>query len=206
MIVKALAIACAAAVTGLSVGVDSGATPRRSSGCPGDFRWPVKTLSDRNDRFVDFRPQGSYVEEVRKFPRPPGIGPRTPRMRNQERQVFRVGIRLVESRLATTGDIVLIGKNVIDPRVSIALEFPDPTCDGAARSAKRRAMRRARAAFIRECGMPGRKVRYLGYGVATVTGVGYFDSLKGPAAVAPNGFELHPVLSFSTPGCNNPPP
>ena len=31
---------------------------------------------------------------------------------------------------------------------------------------------------------------------ALVTGVGFYDALHGQAGAAPNGFELHPVLSI----------
>jgi hypothetical protein len=33
--------------------------------------------------------------------------------------------------------------------------------------------------------------------MATITGVAFFDSVHGQRGVAPNGIELHPVLSFS---------
>ena len=40
-------------------------------------------------------------------------------------------------------------------------------------------------------------------GTATLTGVGFFDELHGQTGVAPNGIELHPVLSFSG-SCSGP--
>ena len=33
------------------------------------------------------------------------------------------------------------------------------------------------------------------------TGVGFFDRIHGQTGVAPNGIELHPVVSFSARGC-----
>jgi hypothetical protein len=34
-------------------------------------------------------------------------------------------------------------------------------------------------------------------GSATIAGVGFFDQIHGQTGVAPNGIELHPVVSFS---------
>jgi len=57
-------------------------------------------------------------------------------------------------------------------------------------------MAAARAALLRSCG-PARTGRFrLLTGTATITGVAFFDVIHGQRGVAPNGIELHPVLSF----------
>jgi hypothetical protein len=35
-------------------------------------------------------------------------------------------------------------------------------------------------------------------GIATITGVAFFDDLHGQRGVAPHGIELHPVLALSS--------
>lgn len=57
-------------------------------------------------------------------------------------------------------------------------------------------MAAARAALLCSCG-PARTGRFgLLTGTATITGVAFFDVIHGQRGVAPNGIELHPVLSF----------
>ena len=59
----------------------------------------------------------------------------------------------------------------------------------------------ARAALAASCGgLAGAKPVTLS-GTVTLTGVGYFDPIHGQSGVAPNGIELHPVLSFASPDC-----
>jgi hypothetical protein len=202
---KVLAAFALAAATGLGIAAGSTAKPA----CPGTFRWPVKTLSDRAARFMDYSPEATEVSDLRQRSRPSAIGPRTPRLHNEERQVFFFSGNADGAWLAPNGDIVLkvLGRNGVEcctPPMTVV--FPDPSCAGAAHSSKHRAIAKARAAFIRACGMPGRRPRGLGHGVVGIEGVGFFDSKRDAAAVAPNGFELHPVLSFHTQDCRRPRP
>jgi hypothetical protein len=64
-------------------------------------------------------------------------------------------------------------------------ESPSVSCAGRATPTRRRQMAQARAK-VRLCAR------------ASVTGVAFFDFLHGQTGGAPNGIELHPVLSF---GC-----
>jgi hypothetical protein len=57
-------------------------------------------------------------------------------------------------------------------------------------------MRTARAGLIRACGKVPRDTFRNIHGLATISGVGFFDFLHGQRGVAPNAIELHPVLSF----------
>jgi hypothetical protein len=55
----------------------------------------------------------------------------------------------------------------------------------------------ARAALVAACGSPNTSSFKNLTGTATLTGVGFFDIIHGQTGFAPNGIELHPVLSFS---------
>ena len=80
-------------------------------------------------------------------------------------------------------------------------EFPASSCTVGADAKERKAMDNARDDLAAACdGLPGQKPRTL-TGTATLTGVGFFDPIHGQAGVAPNGIELHPVLSFSSADC-----
>lgn len=58
-------------------------------------------------------------------------------------------------------------------------------------------MQAARNALTTACGSaPSGSFKSLS-GTGTVTGVGFFDVIHGQTGVAPNGIELHPVVSFS---------
>ena len=75
-------------------------------------------------------------------------------------------------------------------------ELPSRSCTAGATPKARVKIRRARNAFIAACGSPSSSFRRLS-GTATISGVGFFDQIHGQTGVAPNGVELHPVVSFS---------
>jgi hypothetical protein len=62
-------------------------------------------------------------------------------------------------------------------------------------------MARARASIIRACGIPPRHFFRIIGGIATVSGVGFFDFRHGQRGVAPNAIEVHPVLGFRAVSC-----
>ena len=90
-----------------------------------------------------------------------------------------------------------------DPKLggSMIAEFPASSCTVGADAKERKAMDSARDDLAAACGgLPASTPRTL-TGTATLTGVGFFDPIHGQAGVAPNGIELHPVLSFSSANC-----
>lgn len=62
-------------------------------------------------------------------------------------------------------------------------------------------MQSARRHFESACGVPSRSQFKRLRGNATITGVGFFDELHHQRGVAPNGTELHPLLSFVSSSC-----
>jgi hypothetical protein len=80
-------------------------------------------------------------------------------------------------------------------------EIPDPNCSTVQESGHTDQISNARSAFIACFGQPpaGNGFKHLtGSTMLSVTGVGFFDFVHTPAqvGVAPNAFELHPVLSI----------
>jgi len=57
-------------------------------------------------------------------------------------------------------------------------------------------MARARLALAHACGVATPSGFVQLQGIATITGVGFFDFDHGQTGVAPNAIELHPVLAF----------
>ena len=84
---------------------------------------------------------------------------------------------------------------------SMIVELPDATCPVAAQSAQAPAMAAARLVLLQA--VPVTATGSPLAGRAELSGVGFFDEVHGQFGVAPNGFELHPVLSFRL---ESPPP
>jgi hypothetical protein len=159
-------------------------------------RWAVKTLSDKRARLVRLKPRPQTVRGLRRL-RPPRR--RTVRIRGVETHTYVVKARLVEAKIQGDGDIHLVIADMMFPAKTMIVEFPDPAC--TSESKFRRRIAQARKAIMAQCGfLPHAGFRML-TGTATVTGVGFFDSVHGQPGVAPNGIELHPVLGFSADSC-----
>jgi hypothetical protein len=166
----------------------------------GEERWAVKTLSDKRERLVNFKPKGSSVRRLRKKASP-GVGSSTPRIKGVETTTYRVQAQLDEMKLEDDHDVHLVISQPGSPSETMIVEFPDTSCNGAKSSPKKAAMSRARAALISACGQPSTSSFTHLTGGATVTGVGFFDVPHGQTGVAPNAIELHPVLRFTNASC-----
>ena len=112
-----------------------------------------------------------------------------------ERQVYSVPVTLVKMKLENDHDVHLVVAAPDDPSLTMIVEFPDVTCQGARTSAHTGEMAAARDALTAACGAATRSFRTL-HGTGTVTGVAFFDFLHGQTGVAPNGIEIHPVIGF----------
>ena len=165
----------------------------------GEERWSVKTLSDAAAGAVDFTPIGTTVDQLRALPKP-AVGQNTPRMAGTESSTFTLTVRLLEMKLEDDRDIHLVVGDLVSGN-SMIVEFPDVACEGAIDSARMSEMQSARTALVAACGnAPSSSFKQLS-GQATITGVGFFDVIHGQTGVAPNGIELHPVLSLADITC-----
>jgi hypothetical protein len=176
----------------------------RLAGCGGP-RWSMKTLADPAGRALTLKPKPTTIRKLRRAHAPSQLGPR--RTRGIERTTFRVTGRLVEMRLEDDLDINLV---IADPRTggTMIAAFPSPSCTSGARPKARAKMSRARAALLAACGAPTSTPQRLS-GTGVITGVGFFDPVRGQDGAAPSGLELHPVVAFTASSCGSlpaPPP
>ncbi len=161
-------------------------------------RWSVKTLSDSRAGRVDLRSRTTSVLALTRRARPM-VGTNTPRLA-AETVSYRVRAKLVEARGEDDGDIHLVLAEPRDPSVTMIAELPSSNCLGRSRPAGRRRMVAARRAFEARCGYVSQHWHRLG-GNATLSGVLFFDLKHGQTGLAPNGAELHPLLSFRSDHC-----
>jgi hypothetical protein len=132
---------------------------------------------------------------------PQHIGSTTPRIDGVETTTYTVHARLIEFAKEDDRDIHLVISTLSSRAKTMIVEFPDTTCPGASSSPKKAQMRHAREAIIAACGAPTSSFKDLA-GDATITGVGFFDVKHHQNGLAPNGIELHPVLSFTGADCH----
>lgn len=158
-------------------------------------RLAVKTLTDPQARLVNFHPRNTTVSAMRRQA-PTGTYSRG---LGVERRTYRIRVRLIETKLEDDEDYHLVVADLRHPAQTMIVEFPASNCTRHA--LHRQQMAAARSAFVSACGVPSSgSFTYL-RGTATITGVGFFDFLHGQTGVAPNGIELHPVLSFTHVRC-----
>jgi hypothetical protein len=204
---RALAVATAAALTFAAAGVYARATPdaRLSTAYPsaacGSERWAVKTLMDPAAANINLaKVKTTTVEGLRHLKVPKNLKATSKRRAGAERTVYGVQGLLMSMKREEDSDIHLV---IADPRLggSMIVEFPADACDGAALPAARLMMTQARVDLAAACGGEPAGTAVTLTGSATMTGVGFFDLIHGQAGVAPNGIELHPVLSFASANC-----
>src|SRR5713226_9552885 len=156
----------------------------------GEERWAVKTGTDRDAFSVSLRAEDAQLSELIAFPRP-AILPHLHRVGPQERQVYRLsGVTLVKYKRESDGDYHLV---LSDGLHTMIAEIPLFDCVGSS-SPFAPGIRSARARFDSRFD-PIDRFQYARIPVA-LEGVGFFDFLHDQAGVAPNGFELHPVLDL----------
>jgi hypothetical protein len=163
----------------------------RSGFSCGVQRWSVKTLSDPAAQSINFAPKRTNIPYLRNLTAPSNPTSRVPN--SAETQLWRIaGTRLVAYKEELDSDIHLKLQSTINGTTMIA-EIPDPNC--VTNPTYRAQIATARDNFVTEVGQP------YGYYVdtnkrITISGVGFFDFIHGQNGVAPNGIELHPVLTF----------
>lgn len=173
-----------------------GAPPAGTGAACGVERWAVKTLADPDAAKVVLRPRTSSVRALTRRPVPP-VGDATPRIAGIETHVYRVRATLVEAKIEADSDIHLVIADPRSPATTMIVELPASGCTSGAPKALRQRMAAARASFVGACGTPPRSGFRALHGAAVLSGVGFVDKIHGQTGVAPNGIELHPLLSFS---------
>jgi hypothetical protein len=158
----------------------------------GGARVAVKTLTDDGAGEVNLRPAETTIAALRELP-PPATLPADARVDPVEKQVYRLRARLVSLKQETDNDFHLV---ISDERTgeTMLAEIPLPDC--AATSSHRTDFEVARDFITKTFGAPARRFTTAPEGAALlITGVGFFDTFHRATGQAPNGIELHPVLS-----------
>lgn len=197
VIVLALLALSAAVGARVAAPAASSAQPMAvSTSLCGVQRWAVKTMTDPAAKRVRLVARPSTIDTLIRQRTPAHI-PVT-RLAGIERTTFKVRARFVSAKIEADGDVHLVIASPTTGRTMIA-EFPSLACTAHGVAAAR--IHRARATFDRVCGTQSRSGFTKLTGSGTVTGVGFFDYRHGQSGVAPNGIELHPVLTFNAVNC-----
>lgn len=173
------------------------------AGC-GVERQLVKTMQDVDAaHFLTAKTSANNmtIEEVTQFPAPDRKTLTAYNARRLPKEMTRYSItgRLVGMKLEADGDYHVVIASLKNPRLTMIVELPDPSCmgtPGAFLGPKPFLLRSGLAAL-----MPyGRVTRTFTYPIGpppviTFNGPGFFDIKHGvpQTGVAPNGFEIHPV-------------
>jgi hypothetical protein len=189
-----LAVGVSVLMVGGVLGVSALGSPDAlaGAGCS-SWRSDVKTLSDPDRRDVNFHARRTSVRALRRVDPPAALTATTPRLGGMESRVHQVRAQVVEARTKRDGTIHLVIAQRNDRNDTMIVQFPADRCVDS--SFRRPEMRRARERLLDACGRIGSRYTEL-TGDVVVRGVGFWDEARGQRGVAPNGLELHPVLSF----------
>ena len=161
----------------------------------GTERWPVKTLADAKAHVPLNAPaqQALLAELVTKTaPDRRTLEAATSTRFPEELSRYQVSALVIGFKKETDSDFHIVLADPANRKRTLIAEIPSSACVPAE---FRQQFAELQAAFARDFGKPSAKFRRLCTPVAVnATGVGFFDFLHGQTGVAPNGFELHPLL------------
>jgi hypothetical protein len=162
-------------------------------------RWAVKTLSDPAAKKVNFNAMDRTIQSLTSEKRPfPGKAALPQfRLSPLEFKTFRVDALVIGYKMESDRDFHIVIADPSNRGITMVAEIPDPQCDGSKSSSYAEKYQAARSALIHLVGSPqpgqfksGNNAR------VTITGVAFFDNIRGETGAAGNGIELHPVLSI----------
>ena len=162
----------------------------------GTERWSIKTLADPDAaRILAHPPAPTNIVSLRGLPAPESWSETLPRQKEESRMV-RLRVKMLGYKLEDDQDyhIVIAFPQSLD--VTMIAEIPAPACFPA--YADKAAEARAVLNNIHAPASVGTMVTFDQPVDAYIVGVPFFDKLHGQIGVAPNGIEIHPVLSIST--------
>ena len=163
---------------------DSTALPQARPGQCGFERWPVKILGDKDRNQVEWKAIETSITNLGSIPKPKVPYPYDHRIAPEELHVYKVRAKLLRVLVEQDSDLHLLLSDPTDEQSHMIVEIPAPECAlGTGHEDEYRSARDT-ALHLR-----------LG-GWVEVVGVGFFDFLHEQSGAAPNGIELHPVLSI----------
>ena len=161
-------------------------------------RWHIKTLDDAYWNTINWTPTSISVSSLAAAPVPSGYTSSndTTRYAPYETHSYTVRAVLVGWKTESDHDFHIVIADPNAPTKTMIVEPPDPTCSMACASGFQNYYTSVRAKLVSCFGNPpGSFTNFASGIVVDVTGVAYFDPLHGQTGVAPNGIELHPLLS-----------
>jgi hypothetical protein len=163
-------------------------------------RWHIKTLGDAYVNTIHWTPILGNVSDLTTVPVPANYDQYndTTRYAPYETQAYRIRARLVGWKIETDHDFHMVIADMNNPNVTMIIEPPDPTCSSACDGGFANYFQSVRAKITNCFGQPPSTFTNFPSGIVVdVTGVPEFDALHGQTGVAPNGIELHPLLSLN---------
>lgn len=165
-------------------------------GC-GQERWKVKTSADADAMKVNFTPEVTTVHVLTNLPAPTRkeLDAHPDTRFPAELKTYTVTTYLVGYKVESDEDFHIVLADLNTPLETMIAEMPSENCVPISIST---ASHNLRASWQKRFGIatksfkrvPPHKIKL------EVTGVGFFDFLHGQTGVAPNGFELHRLLSW----------
>jgi len=180
---------------GLLFGAQNGTVKHGSCGVE---RWAVKTLQDPQGSAV-YRTQiiQSSVPVLTNIPAHPKselLALEDSRLSPWETTVYEVHAVVIGFKHETDQDFHIVIADPQNLKDTMIVEIPAGECVGPVNAARFAALQ---AQFEKDFGHATAKFKTLPKPVPVdVVGVGFFDFIHGQTGVAPNGFELHPVLAI----------
>jgi hypothetical protein len=154
-------------------------------------RWQVKTGSDPAARTVSLTPVRTTLSALSALPAP--VRPAADHRYTAENTVWQITAQVTSYKEEADKDLHLALSD--DGGRQMIAEIAAPSCM-ASGSPFGRADQAVREAWLSRHRLTTSFVNLIPPVRVTVTGVGFFDHLHGQRGVAPNGIELHPLLSL----------
>lgn len=162
-------------------------------------RWHIKTLGDAYVNTINWTPQLANVSDLAAWPVPANYDEYndTTRYAPYETQAYRIRATLVGWKIENDHDFHMVIADINNPNATMIIEPPDPTCSSACDGGFSSYFQSVRTKLTNCFGQPTTTFTNFKAGIVVdVTGVPLFDALHGQTGVAPNGIELHPLLSL----------
>ncbi len=170
----------------------------------GEERWPVKTLADKSGRAISrLRPEPATIRQLTSIAgheRKELLHAESTRF-PEEKHVYKVAALIIGYKVEGDSDFHIVLADPTNPQITMIAEIPAGSC---APKDLAKTFDGLQQAFSGMLSKPTAKFKKLAKPIpATFVGVGFFDFLHGQTGVAPNGFELHPVIGFELPPIYN---
>lgn len=162
-------------------------------------RWHIKTLGDAYVNTINWTPILGNVSDLTTVPVPANYAQYndTTRYAPYETQAYRIRATLVGWKIESDHDFHMVIADINNPSVTMIIEPPDPTCSSACDGGFANYFQSVRAKLTNCFGQPPTGFTNFPSGIVVdVTGIPEFDALHGQTGVAPNGIELHPLMSL----------